>query len=113
MGVILTTYKSWDDPPTACFEVGTSGIRAHLGLQIPLNCAVRVGCNALTWREGEWTIFNGHSAHSVGKKVLGCSRSRKYFVDPKAPGKLGKNSPRSFAESLDGYEYLSFFLRTL
>lgn len=46
-------------------HVGTSGIRAHLGLQIPLNCAVRVGCNALTWREGEWTIFNGDRSHEV------------------------------------------------
>ena len=49
------------------FQVGTSGIRAHLGLQIPLNCAVRVGCNALTWREGEWTIFNGDLAMFRGR----------------------------------------------
>jgi len=46
--------------------VGTSGVRAHLGLQIPLMCAVRVGANALTWREGQWTLFNGVLAEMMG-----------------------------------------------
>lgn len=46
-------------------HVGTSGVRAHLGLQIPLMCAVRVGANALTWREGQWTLFNGDRSHEV------------------------------------------------
>ncbi|CAK9107302.1 unnamed protein product [Durusdinium trenchii] len=46
-------------------HVGTSGVRAHLGLQIPPCCAVRVGPNALKWREGHWTVFNGNRSHEV------------------------------------------------
>ena len=46
-------------------HLGTSGVRAHLGLQIPTACAIRVGANALKWRQGQWTIFNGTRSHEV------------------------------------------------
>ena len=57
--------KHRPEPPP---KVGTSGVRAHLGLQIPPMCAVRVGANALTWREGQWTLFNGALVEMLGLK---------------------------------------------
>ena len=42
-------------------HVGTSGVRTHLGLQVPDRCALR----AMQWREGQWTIFNGKRNHEA------------------------------------------------
>merc|ERR1712080_199366 len=44
---------------------GTTGIRAHLGLSIPCDCALRVGPYAQGWTEGGWTVFNGKRSHEV------------------------------------------------
>lgn len=46
-------------------EQGTSCIRAHLGLNIPEGCALRVGPYAQVWKEGTWTVFNGNRSHEA------------------------------------------------
>ena len=38
-------------------------LRAHLGLRVPERCGLSVGEEVLSWREGEWLVFDDSFEH--------------------------------------------------
>ena len=74
MGVILTTYKSWDDPPSSEMKNDTSynllingiyweynPLTNHLltswDIQVPQLSIYFFGCGGIEWGESDWIPF--------------------------------------------------------